>query len=134
MGIKEFRWGKTRDGINKGGWDLFLTPKTMGQLGQLFLNKGVWGEKRLLRESYVEEMLRDQFPENPSSSYGFQTWVERDLWSHPLPAFRGYGGQDIFIIRELNAVVTFTGNIQFPAKNSYDIKNIVKYHILPVLH
>ena len=37
LGIKDFYWEKCPDGIEKGGWGLYLLPEDMAKIGILYI-------------------------------------------------------------------------------------------------
>ena len=48
-------WAADPSGNNTGGWGLSLSPADMAKLGQLYLNKGIWGGKRIVSEQWINE-------------------------------------------------------------------------------
>jgi len=85
------------------------------RFGQLVLNKGKWGDKQIVSESYVQAAttpatyLKDTFENNnPVDFYGYQYWIvhHRGL---AVAAQNGLFGQYVFIIKEKNAVVVRLG-------------------------
>lgn len=42
LGITEAYWEESPEGINSGGWGLYLQPESLAKFGQLLLNKGEW--------------------------------------------------------------------------------------------
>ncbi|MGY5852166.1 MAG: hypothetical protein RTU92_01210, partial [Candidatus Thorarchaeota archaeon] len=59
-------------------------------------------------------------------SYGYQWWIESGGGLYTYSA-RGYQGQYIFVIPELDLVVTFTSNID----EGYGPRYIMEYYIVP---
>ena len=85
------------------------------RFGQLVLNKGKWGDKQIVSESYVQAAttpatyLKDTYENNnPVDFYGYQYWIvhHRGL---SIPAQNGLFGQYVFIIKEKNAIVVRLG-------------------------
>jgi hypothetical protein len=66
-----------------------------------------------------------------SQQPGYQLWLPDDHGHKDFGAVRGYGGQDIFVARDLNLVVIFTGSTGFPERNAKDIRLLLKDVILP---
>lgn len=124
LGIVGAIWQESPQGINTGGWGLFIKTEDMAKLGQLFLQKGNWNGKQLLPESWIEEassyqvaslpagVKPDNLKDNPKTSdwlqgYGYQMWRCR------YNAYRadGASGQFIVVIPEKDAVIVTTANI-----------------------
>ncbi|RKN84278.1 serine hydrolase domain-containing protein [Paenibacillus ginsengarvi] len=53
----------------------YSTAKDIAKFGQMFLNKGKYGDKRILSLASVTEMIRDQAP-HVSSTYGSQFFID----------------------------------------------------------
>ncbi|OPA78743.1 hypothetical protein BVG16_12935 [Paenibacillus selenitireducens] len=53
----------------------YATALDIAKFGQLFLNKGKYGEERILSSAAVTEMTRDQIP-HVSSTYGSQVFID----------------------------------------------------------
>lgn len=96
------------------GGGLHLTPRDMLKFGQLYLNKGIWNGKRILSEEWVDEStqkhttLEDVSDKN---GYGFFWWhnsYKLDREEVKSIEARGAGGQYIFILPTLDAVVVIT--------------------------
>jgi len=85
------------------------------RFGQLLLNKGKWGDKQIVSETYVQAAttpatyLKDAYENNnPVDFYGYQYWIvhHRGL---SVAAQNGLFGQYVFIIKEKNAIVVRLG-------------------------
>jgi len=145
LGIEAPRWEVSPQGINCGGWGLYLKTEDLAKMGQLLLQKGKWKNKQVLPENYVKEMTSAQVPCQPSwiradkvaesgltpensdwvQGYGYQVWRCRHN------AFRadGAGGQYIIVIPEKDAVVINTAELD----DMQAELNLVWDHILPAL-
>ena len=145
LGIEAPRWDESPQGINCGGWGLYLKTEDLAKMGQLLLQKGKWKGKQVLPENYVTEMTRRQVPCQPSwiradkvaesgltpensdwvQGYGYQVWRCRHN------AFRadGAGGQYIIVIPEKDAVVVNTADLN----DMQAEQNLIWDYILPAL-
>ena len=145
LGIEAPRWDESPQGINCGGWGLYLKTEDLAKMGQLLLQKGKWNGKQVLPESYVTEATRAQVPCQPSwvradkvaesgltpensdwvQGYGYQVWRCRHN------AFRadGAGGQYIIVIPEKDAVIINTADL----RDMQAELNLIWDHILPCL-
>ena len=145
LGIEKPRWEESPQGINCGGWGLYLKTEDLAKMGQLLLQKGKWKGKQVLPKDYAIEMTRKQVPCQPSwvradkvnesgltlensdwvQGYGYQMWRCR------YNAFRadGAGGQYIIIIPEKDAVVVNTAQLN----DMQAEQNLIWDYILPAL-
>lgn len=101
-------------GINAGGWGLYLSTEGVARFGQLYLQRGHWEGEQVLPEAWVEEATRAQVPPGDdrvsdwSQGYGFQFWRCRHA------AYRGDGafGQFCVVMPGQEAVLAITANVQ----------------------
>jgi CubicO group peptidase (beta-lactamase class C family) len=111
LGITDFFWEKGPEGIEKGGWGLYIRPEDMAKVGIMLQNGGRYGEKRILSESYTtaatscHAVAPDSFGD---FNYGYQIWVgrHRDCF-----LFNGMLGQNMYADKENGIIcVTYAGN------------------------
>ena len=108
LGIPDFFWEKSATGIEKGGWGLYLSPRSMARLGQFFLSGGTANGKRLISERFIREMTSVQMhvPEKIGPfDYGYQMWVHRENSSLLL---NGMLGQNVWVYPKEELVVAIT--------------------------
>ena len=145
LGIEAPRWDESPQGINCGGWGLYLKTEDLAKMGQLLLQKGKWNGKQILPEEYATEATRKQVPCVPSwirfdeieksgmtpensdwvHGYGYQIWRCR----HNAYRADGAGGQYIIVIPDKDAVVINTADLQ----DMQAELNLVWDYILPAL-
>ena len=143
--IDKPKWEESPQGINTGGWGLWLKTEDLAKMGQLLLQKGEWNGKQIIPAEWVAEMSKKQVESiNPGTrleqaeergmtvetsdwmqGYGYQMWRCRP------GCFRADGarGQYIIVIPDKNAVIAITSD-------NADLQgelNLVWNHILPVL-
>lgn len=112
LGIQSPRWDKNPQGIVLGGYGLHLTTDDIAKFGQLYLQKGVWGDRVLIPSGWIDQATSKQVSNGnqPTSDwnqgYGFQFWRCRNN------AYRGDGkdGQFCVVLPDLDAVVVMTAN------------------------
>lgn len=130
LGIERPAWDMSKEGVNLGGWGLYLKTEDMAKFGLLLLQKGKWNGKQVLPEEWVTEASSMQVECQPADvtpeqldawlehfhlsreacdwtqGYGFQLWRSRH-------GFRADGmfGQFILVLPEKNAVIAMTANI-----------------------
>ena len=95
LGIKDVFWETCPEGIEKGGWGMYIKPEDIAKIGQLVLQKGVWNGHRLVSENWIKEACSFQI-ETPVSlgnyNYGYQIWVGR---KQNVFLFNGMFGQNV---------------------------------------
>jgi CubicO group peptidase (beta-lactamase class C family) len=115
LGITDHHWKKTPTGHPDTEGGLYLEALDLAKIGQLYLDDGVWGGKRLLPTGWAKEATTAhvaRINEDPASpGYGYQWWVSerrgREVWSG-----RGFGGQFLIVIPSLRVVaVTNSWNV-----------------------
>jgi len=113
LGIGEVGWLAWPPGREQGFSGLFARTEDVAKLGQLYLQRGRWGEDQLLPERYVEQATSRQI-DTPNQDnvdwrqgYGFQFWMARH-------GYRGDGafGQFCVVLPEQDAVVAITGGTE----------------------
>lgn len=143
--IDKPRWEESPQGVNCGGWGLYLKTEDLAKMGQLLLQKGKWNGQQLIPAEWVAEMSKKQVDSvNPGTrledaavkgmttetsdwmqGYGYQMWRCRP------GCFRADGarGQYIIVVPDMNAVIAITSDVE-------DLQgelNLVWKHILPAL-
>ena len=143
--IDKPKWDESPQGINCGGWGLYLKTEDLAKMGQLLLQKGEWNGKQIIPAEWVAEMSKKQVESvNPGTrmedaeakgmtvetsdwmqGYGYQMWRCRP------GCFRADGarGQYIIVVPDKNAVIAITSDVE-------DLQgelNLVWDNILPVL-
>jgi len=117
LGITNVFWHTSKTGYAETGYGLFLKPRSMSKIGQLYLNNGQWSGQQIIPESWISLSTSQQLPFRSSdtvdSGYGLHWWIENFKINgetfHSYAA-EGNGGQYIFVFPELELVLVFTGN------------------------
>jgi CubicO group peptidase (beta-lactamase class C family) len=112
LGIENPTWEEDRAGINMGGFGLQVRTEEIARFGQLYLQKGMWGGKRLVPAEWVEAATSKQIETGPQlnpnpdwgQGYGYQFWRGRH------DSFRGDGafGQYCVVVPARDLVVAIT--------------------------
>ena len=143
--IDKPRWDESPQGINTGGWGLYLKTEDLAKMGQLILQKGLWNGRQLVSADWISEMSKKQVESiNPGTR--LEQAEERGLTTETSDWMQGYGyqmwrcrpgcfradgarGQFIIVVPEKQAVIAITSDVE-------DLQgelNLVWKHILPVL-
>ena len=133
LGIDEYSWREGPNGVTNTGWGLFLTPRDMARFGHLYLMNGLWGEQRLISQDWIDELREPASRLNGGTGYTYQWWLmpSPDDAQRFVPYAEGYGGQFIFVIRDLNMVVVSTAE-NFTATT--DIRAILNQYVFPAVN
>jgi CubicO group peptidase (beta-lactamase class C family) len=131
LGIRDATWETSPQGIQTGGYGLKIKTRDIARLGQLYLQKGTWNDRRLLSGKWVEQATSKQIAngKNPNSDwnqgYGFQFWRCRHN------AYRGDGafGQYCIVMPDQDAVLAITGGLG----NLQKVLDLVWVHLLPAM-
>lgn len=115
LGIRNFHWAMTEDGVTETHGGLSLRPRDMGKIGLLVLQDGQWNKKQIVSRQWVRAATRE-YIQGDGKGYGYQWRMAslarggRDIevvWAS------GYGGQRIFIVRGLNLVAVITSKVLY---------------------
>jgi len=109
LGISDVSWPTDPKGHNYGWGDLQLHPRDMAKLGQLFLQRGRWGKRQILSESWIRDATQAHVERTVNQDhYGYGWWVKGS--DHPgMFEAVGRGGQRINVWPAKDLVVVFTG-------------------------
>lgn len=123
MGITDFYWEKSPDGIEKGGWGLYMSVYDYAKLGQLYLNGGIWNGVSLVPGEWVKKSVSPLIskPNSPCyEGYGYQTWLSKNRDGF---VFSGMFGQNVFVFPKRNMVIALTAGSSnlFPPCRTMDI-------------
>jgi CubicO group peptidase (beta-lactamase class C family) len=110
LGISSYYLGKEEYGVLG---DIELTPRDMMKLGELYLQKGKWNGREIVPHTWVTESTSTKIAARPGLGYGYFWWTRDFNWKGTIVRSFfawGYGGQYIFVIPDLQLVVTLTGS------------------------
>ena len=120
-------WEKSAEGIEKGGWGLYLSPESWAKIGYMMLSGGVFEGRRILSKKWVTTACerRAKTPESIGHfDYGYQLWTSRDGKSF---LFNGMLGQNVWICPDNNLVVVIMSGNNELFQNSPARSIIEKY-------
>jgi CubicO group peptidase (beta-lactamase class C family) len=130
LGIVDYTWDTSPQGIVCGGWGLSLRPRDMARFGLMYLHGGRWEGRQVVPAWWVDAASRRQMNNGTAgfwgSGYGYQFWI------NDFGGYRADGAfaQYIFVLPEHDLVVVFTNNLtsdtELPAR-------MIRQYILPTL-
>jgi len=134
LGFSMSYWPQDPQGIYFGGNDMEMTPRQMLEFGRLYLNEGIKDNEQIISEAWVEASYqpRARSPRGQGRFYGYGWWL-RDLAGMQVPVAWGYGGQLIFVVKELDLVVVATSeSTPSPSRRGHlrSLYDLVEEHVL----
>jgi CubicO group peptidase (beta-lactamase class C family) len=111
LGFQLASWPRDPQGIYFGGNEMLLTPKQMAAIGDLYLNRGFFKGRQILPSAWVDTSCvpRTTSVWDGDRRYGYGWWIQT-FGRHTACFAWGYGGQYIFVFRDLNLVVVATSS------------------------
>lgn len=107
LGITGYNWFGDDDGHSYGSHDLYLKPRDMAKIGQLYLQGGLWQGRRILPAGYAADAVSKLVPTGRADApdYGYLWWPTHALGNTPAYSAAGFGGQYIFVVPTQSLVV-----------------------------
>ena len=113
LGVEHFayqREGVDSQGNIRIGGSIELSVRDMARLGQLYLNRGRWGDRQLIDANYI---ARSTTPSLRNPSYGYLWWLNREgrIPTAPRSMYYAAGafGQYVFVLPEHDMVIATMG-------------------------
>jgi len=132
LGITAEHWGRDPQGYFSGGYNFYVTPRELAKFGLLYLHGGRWNGTQLVPAAWVEASMTNQVDAGAPYSYGYDFWL-RDIAGHHVAMAWGFGGQMIYIIKDLDLVVVMTTNTRDATQDTFDGESIINDDVLPAV-
>ena len=109
LGFSLAKWPQDPQGVYFGGNDMLMTPRQMVRFGELYENDGRVDGREVLPKPWIERSIvpRGRSRWGNDREYGYGWWI-RQLGGRDTFMPGSYGGQFIFVIRDLDLVVVTT--------------------------
>ncbi|TQV85543.1 serine hydrolase domain-containing protein [Aliikangiella coralliicola] len=136
MGIKQVKWPVSPMGIIQGGGGVQFRSRDLIKIGQLMLNNGQFNKKQLVKENWVDEMLRRRnvAVADRNIEYGYLWWIfDFEVQNKKITAYAasGNGGNYLFIVPELHLTALVTSQAYNTSYMHQQSQSIFKDSILP---
>jgi CubicO group peptidase (beta-lactamase class C family) len=136
LGITEYHWVRSVNGDLASDNGLYLKPRDMAKLGQLYLDGGVWRGKQVITYNWAEQSMQEQVGTHFwNIRYGYQWWLKsfrRDNSNtNYFPMAVGGSGQYICLLREFNMVINVTSTPGNPSGIEFD--QLIEDYIFPAI-
>jgi len=130
LGIHGATWESCPRGINTGGFGLNITTEDIAKFGQLYLQKGIWNNQRVLPEKWINEATSKHISNGEGDhdwamGYGYQFWQ----CQHGGYRADGAFGQLCIVLPEQDAVIITTA----ASDSIQGMLNAVWEHLLPAM-
>lgn len=107
------------------------TARDFARLGQLWLNKGRWGDRQLIPAAWIEEATTRFVQENGTSpaNYGYTFWLFDEWDGVPKDTFAslGHNVNDCYVIPSRDLVIVRQGNANHDsAKRTDFVKTVIQ--------
>ena len=141
LAIGEYRIYQDPIGRPYLGGGMYLRPRDMLKIGQLYLDDGRWQGRQVLSASWVAESFghygRLEPLDRNGNEYGYLWWHEKYVIDGRRIASveaRGNGGQYIVVVPELDVVAVVTsGNYRGGLEMTRQPQRIVQAYLLPAV-
>ncbi len=139
LGITNYRWEYTPQKVGNTAGGIRLRALDFAKYGQLYQNKGVWNEKQLLTEEWVEKSLSKQIEQSlDKGHYGYLFWNKTytiGTTEYEVSFCSGNGGNKIFIFKDIPFVVVITASAyNLPTAHTNTDKIMLDYVLPAVLN
>jgi CubicO group peptidase (beta-lactamase class C family) len=118
------------------GGGVRLTSRDFMKLGQLMLNDGMWGQQRVLPPGWAKQSSAPHITIG-NRKYGYLWWIaDYPYKGRTVRAYAalGNGGQNTWVVPELDLVATFTAG-NYSDRTLFIIQNeYVPKYVLPAVN
>lgn len=113
---------------------IYMRPRDMLKLGQLYIDGGVWNGRRLIDQAWIDASVERRTTFGPNHDYGY-AWHLHTFHSEGVD-YRGYaaegnGGQFVIVVPELDLVVAITGGNYRQFSLWYPLQELVSNYVIP---
>ncbi|MEM9438464.1 MAG: serine hydrolase [Pseudomonadota bacterium] len=136
LGIDLPPWTRDPRGIYMGGNNMAMSPDGMIRFGEMALAGGLFGEERVISEQMMQAAWTPR-ARSPFSGhqYGYG-WFQTLMSGRRVYYARGYGGQMIYVVPQIETVIAITSDPTLPARYSGHggvLNRLVGDQILPAI-
>jgi CubicO group peptidase (beta-lactamase class C family) len=102
-------WFRDAAGRFPGGWGLRMRPMDMLKLGQLYMQKGVWNNRKVFAANYPAQA----WAPGASPRYGLHWWIGQSQGSGRADHYAAIGlkGQRIYVFPDLGIVAAVVASL-----------------------
>lgn len=117
LGIEIPPWTRDPQGYYMGGNNMALSPMALLRFGEMIRQHGRWQGRQIISREWIETSLEPK-TRSPFSGhdYGYGWFLARTA-DHQVAYARGYGGQMIYLVPDLELTVIVTSDPNRPARS-----------------
>ena len=139
LGIDASNWTvRYTNGVIEAAGSLEIRPRAMVKIGVTFLNDGIWNGEQIVSGEWVEKSATPyadnkgiDIPGTDKRNVGYSySWWTKEYPESDMFSAGGWGGQNIFVFPDLNAVVVTTGGTY---TRSTRTMSLLERYIMPAL-
>lgn len=128
LGIDNFFWEMGPEGVEKGGFGIYMSCESWAKVGLLILNRGVYNGERIISEEWLDKSLV-RHSQNPSErsefDYGYHIWLHKEKEEYLLS---GMLGQNVWICPKNDIIVAINSGNNELFQDSPALK-IIREHL-----
>jgi CubicO group peptidase (beta-lactamase class C family) len=135
LGIDKPEWRRSPEGTVSGGSGVRLTPRDAAKFGLLSLRNGLWGDQRLISESWFPEATRFHLQGDSTgyAGYGLHWWVvDYENGFHAYFGL-GFGSNYVYVVPALDLVVVVLKGFETPPASISIVRPFIEEWILPAV-
>ena len=131
LNIKDYKWKIDTLGNSFGLGYLYMKTRDLAKVGMMLCNNGMYNKKQIVSEDWINTVSSVHQPGGTphEEKYGYHFWVTTVNGYNAFFA-GGFGGQFIYVVRELNLVVIITSTTDMSGEHHRDI---IKDYIVPAI-
>lgn len=135
MNIEITGWDRDPQGYFLGGNNMAMRPADMVKIGRLMMDLGKYNGEQLVSENWIIQSVKPVTGRGGRNNYGY-LWFRRMAGDYHMVYAFGNGGQYIFMMPELDSVITVTtrnGSGQSTRNYRRQLFDIIDRDIVPLL-
>jgi CubicO group peptidase (beta-lactamase class C family) len=133
--VKKYRWDMIRSDYVFASGGLYMKPRDLAKIGQLYLNGGVWDGYNLISQDWISKSTQNYIDPgwiNFSNGYGYQWWLYNfNVAGKSYDCFMavGWGEQIMYVFPAQELVIVMNCGYFFTAP-PFPLHKLVQNYIL----
>jgi uncharacterized protein (TIGR03437 family) len=135
LGMTCMRWSQDPRGYYFGGSEVWLTPRDLAKFGLLLLRNGQWEGRQVVSEQWLRDSCRLRVRTGAGFGDYAYLWWKMTIRGYPVTLASGYGGQNIFLVPDLDLAMVTTAQSDIQATYQYyqDPYDLLSRYVLPAV-
>jgi len=127
IGFSNYNWLRY-DNYSFGGWGISTTPRELGKIAQLVLDRGSWNGSQVVDSLWIDEMIFSHIPSATvdNADFGYLWWIW-NMDTDSLPHMAGSGGQYAAIVPDKQLLIVVMsehdtdGDLELTSESFFEI-------------